>query len=211
MASYYQRPLTSDEIYHHGIKGQKWGVRRYQNFDGTYTQKGLQRYNKSKDKFEKARADKKDAKANKNQAFNNLKNSNKLYKRDEKDAYTRSKNEYKTAKSNYKIAKKQMNSDYKQLKYDKQADQGKQLYKEGYRIMDTHPSEKMISAGSVIGTGGSVAANVLSNMGTISAKNSNYLTAGSIATGAVLAGVGSVIRISEASKDKKLRAYYGHY
>lgn len=28
---------------HHGIKGQKWGVRRYQNSDGTWTEEGLQR------------------------------------------------------------------------------------------------------------------------------------------------------------------------
>lgn len=27
-------------LYHHGIKGQKWGVRRYQNEDGTYTEAG---------------------------------------------------------------------------------------------------------------------------------------------------------------------------
>ena len=36
----------SDELYHHGIKGQKWGIRRYQNVDGTRTPEGKLRYNK---------------------------------------------------------------------------------------------------------------------------------------------------------------------
>ena len=31
---------------HHGIKGQKWGVRRYQNEDGTLTAEGKKRYRK---------------------------------------------------------------------------------------------------------------------------------------------------------------------
>lgn len=35
----------SDELYHHGIKGQRWGVRRYQNPDGTLTAAGKVRYN----------------------------------------------------------------------------------------------------------------------------------------------------------------------
>ena len=30
---------------HHGIKGQKWGIRRFQNEDGTYTEEGLKRRN----------------------------------------------------------------------------------------------------------------------------------------------------------------------
>lgn len=33
-----------NELYHHGIKGMKWGVRKYQNVDGTYTRAGIDRY-----------------------------------------------------------------------------------------------------------------------------------------------------------------------
>ena len=39
-------------IYHHGIKGQKWGVRRFQNKDGSLTAKGRQRYGETADKRE---------------------------------------------------------------------------------------------------------------------------------------------------------------
>ena len=42
----------SNYIKHHGIKGQKWGVRRYQNKDGTLTPAGKQKYG-SKDNFDK--------------------------------------------------------------------------------------------------------------------------------------------------------------
>ena len=45
---YYQiRPVYPNELMHSGVKGQKWGVRRYQNSDGTLTEAGKRRYNRS--------------------------------------------------------------------------------------------------------------------------------------------------------------------
>ena len=41
---YNLREPYPNELYHHGIKGQKWGVRRFQNPDGSYTDAGRKRY-----------------------------------------------------------------------------------------------------------------------------------------------------------------------
>lgn len=39
-----------NELYHHGIQGQKWGRRRWQNEDGTLTDDGKKRYLKDSTK-----------------------------------------------------------------------------------------------------------------------------------------------------------------
>ena len=44
MSNIYLRRAYPNELYHWGIKGQRWGVRRFQNPDGSLTPEGRKRY-----------------------------------------------------------------------------------------------------------------------------------------------------------------------
>lgn len=63
MSNDYRAYVECDynSIYHHGVKGQKWGVRRYQNEDGSLTPQGMARYKKYRDAYMQAGYSKKEA------------------------------------------------------------------------------------------------------------------------------------------------------
>ena len=71
-----QTYMDADELYHHGIKGMKWGVRRFQRKDGSLTSAGKKRYldnpsvTSSKAKMESDRAKQRLANAEYNKAYN---------------------------------------------------------------------------------------------------------------------------------------------
>lgn len=44
MNIYYESSVTDPGLEHHGIKGMKWGIRRFQNPDGSLTEAGKRRY-----------------------------------------------------------------------------------------------------------------------------------------------------------------------
>ncbi len=67
-------------LMHHGIKGQKWGERNYQNLDGSLTDAGKARYSKSSNKDN----DKNQKNSNTNKQ--DKKNNNKKKEFDYKDA-----------------------------------------------------------------------------------------------------------------------------
>lgn len=52
-----RKQIYPDYLVHYGIFGQKWGVRRYQNEDGTLTEEGKQRYNQKPESEEWKKSD----------------------------------------------------------------------------------------------------------------------------------------------------------
>lgn len=55
----------SNELYHYGILGQKWGIRRFQNKDGSLTPAGQKRLEKKDASWAKKKSDKITAQAQK--------------------------------------------------------------------------------------------------------------------------------------------------
>lgn len=84
-------------IYHHGIKGQRWGVRRYQNEDGTRTAAG-KKHEKTLDSYVDN-----NGKSNAKQEY---KQAKKQYKTERKEVRAESKQNAKDIRKNMSVGKK---------------------------------------------------------------------------------------------------------
>lgn len=174
--------MNQNELYHFGIKGMRWGVRRYQNYDGSYTKKGLERYKKAESAYESAKS---------------------KYKT-EKDSYKKgmsSRQNVKSKKNEMKEKERELKRSYKNLKYEKMADEGRKLYAQGKTI--TGNSMKAAYTEGAIVLGGNVAGAFLSTYGN---ETLGRISAGTITLGGT--AVNAMIAAKTQSENKKLRAYY---
>lgn len=161
----------------------RWGVRRYQKYDGTYTKRGEERYKKSEAEYEEQKRKVKE-----------------LRKKSDLGDSTK-KGEYDSAKRSLEKSKKILSSDYNKLKKAVKIDKGKSLASSGKGIIDLAARRNAISAGILIG--GPAVANAVVKYGNVSLNQhqANWISAGMI-------GAAMIVRRYYNSKISDLRAYY---
>ena len=100
-----------DYLEHHGILGQKWGIRRYQNSDGTLTTEGKERYNPNRIKKDLKKVEKAGY-FNKSKTFARTKTARQIYKDNKKELQTLKKQASDVAAKWEELYEKEMKKHY---------------------------------------------------------------------------------------------------
>ncbi len=176
---------NNNYLEHHGVKGQKWGIRRYQNYDGSYTKRGMSRYNKKLEAYQKA--DERYQKAKKSKS---------------------SKSELTQARLNRRVTKRQLNKAYAHLKHDKAADKGKEHYSKGETIRSNRAKNVRINAG--LAAASVVAKYAAMKYGNSRSDRAKPATIAIIAANATVSVASLATYYKTIQHNKEIREYYNH-